>query len=170
TLAQRTASRYRVWLIVLLAFAALFGFVASGSMKLSDEIKEFMKGGNTAALEAAANIATIKGELDRDKLTPSGGDSLQLPLDDPSIVADTRAKITTLREKLQDVYYATDMMNERVNGIAKTTLFSELKSYQTGDLSRLPSLQVGYDKIQGYYQARREVSNAQQSVFILNSF
>ena len=170
TLAQRTASRYRIWLIVLLAFAALFGFVASASTKLSDDIKEFMKGGNAAALEAAANIATIKGELDLDKLTPPSGDSLQLSLDNSSIAADTRAKINTLREKLQDIYYATDMMNERVNGIAKITPFSKVKEYETGDLSRLPNLQVGYDKIQGYYQARREVSDAQQSVFILNSF
>jgi len=49
TLAQRTASLYRILLIVLLAFAVMFGFVASTSTKLSDEIKDFIVVGNTAA-------------------------------------------------------------------------------------------------------------------------
>jgi len=168
TLAQRTASLYRILLIVLLAFAVMFGFVASTSTKLSDEIKDFIVVGNTAALEAASQIATIRSELD--KMTPPVDNSLKLPLDDSRIGADTRSKITLLRGKLQDMYYATDMMNERVSGIAKITLFSTIKDYETGDLSRLPILEDGYGNIQNYYKTRRAVSASQQSVFILNGF
>jgi hypothetical protein len=167
TLAQRTASLYRIWLIVLLAFAVTLGFIASASTKMSEDIKDLITRGNTAALEAAAGIATVKGELD--KIAP-GSDSLQLSLDDSSIGADTRSKITALREKLQDLYYAIDMMNERGNGIAKITRFFGVKDYEKGPLSRLPNLKDGYDQIQNYYQTRREVSDSQQLVFILNSF
>jgi hypothetical protein len=166
TLAQRTASLYRVALIVLLAIAVVCGFVASASTKLSDDIKDLIPRGNTAALEAAAGIATIKGELD--KMTPPVDNSLELSLDDSRIGADTKSKITALREKLQDMYYAADMMHERVNGIKTITRFATATKYNTGDLSLLPRLADGYDNIRDYYQARREVSNSQQSVFILN--
>jgi len=166
TLAQRTARRYRIGLIVLLAFAVVCGFVASASTKLSDDIKDLIPRGNTAASEAASAIATIKGELD--KMTPPIGDSLQLSLDDSSIGADTRSKITALREKLQDVWYAADMMRQRVNGINTVTRIIPPIKFQAGDLSRLPKLADGYDNIQYYYEARRDVSNSQQSVFILN--
>jgi hypothetical protein len=168
TQAQRTASHYRIWLVVFLAFAVMFGFIASTSTKMSDDIKDLITHGNTAALEASAAIATIKGELD--KITLPAADSLQLSLDDSSIGADTRSKITALREKLQDVYYAIDMMKERGNGIAKMTPFFGVKEYEKGALSRLPNLKDGYDQLQNYYQTRREVSNSQQSVFILNGF
>jgi hypothetical protein len=166
TLAQRTASLYRVALIVLLAIAVVCGFVASASTKLSDDIKDLIPRGNTAALEAAAGIATIKGELD--KMTPPVDNSLELSLVDSRIGADTKSKITALREKLQDMYYAADMMHERVNGIKTITRFATATKYNTGDLSLLPRLADGYDNIRDYYQARREVSNSQQSVFILD--
>jgi hypothetical protein len=146
----------------------MFGFIASTSTKMSEDIKDLITRGNTAALEAAAGIATIKGELD--KITPPVGDPLQLSLDDSSIGADTRSKISALREKLQDVYYAIDMMKERGNGIAKISPFFGVKEYEKGPLSRLPNLKDGYDQIQNYYQTRREVSDSQQSVFILNGF
>jgi hypothetical protein len=169
TLAETALSRYRVLLLFLLATAVLFGFVVSTATKMSDDIKDFMGRGNTAALEAAALIATIKGELE--KITPPVDDALRLPLDDSRIGADTRSKINSLREKLQDLYYVGDMMNERVNGITAILSFSTIgKPYQRGDLSRLPILQDGYANIQDYYQERRAVSTSPQSVFILNSF
>jgi hypothetical protein len=169
TLAQRAVNRYWILLLFLLVTAVIFGFVVSTSTKMSDEIKDFIARGNTAALEATALMATIKGELD--KITPPVDDSLRLPLDDSRIGADTKSKINSLREKLQDLYYAADMMNERMNGItAILSLFRSNKPYETGDLSRLPDLKDGYDNIQDYYQTRRAVSTWQQSVFILNSF
>lgn len=168
TLAQKTASLYRIVLFLLLTTAVIFGFVASASTKLSDDIKEFIDRGNTSATDAAAAIATIKSELD--KMTPPVDNSLQLSLDDSRIGVDTKSKITSLRDKLQGMYYAADMMNERVNGIATITPFSTIKGYKTGDLSRLPILEDGYDNIRDYYQTRRAVSASQQSVFILNGF
>src|SRR5262249_13080346 len=98
------------------------------------------------------------------------GNSLELSLDDSRISADTKSKITSLRDKLQVMYYDADMMNERVNGIAKIALFPKIKDYEKGDLSRLPILDDGYANIQNYYSTRREVSDSQQSVFILNDF
>jgi hypothetical protein len=169
TRAQRTASRYWLLLLFLLVTAVIFGFVVSTSTKMSDDSKDFIARGNTTALEAAALIATIKSELD--KITPPVVDSLQLSLDDSRIGADTKSKINSLREKLQDLYYAADMTNERVNGITATLSFLTInRPYQTGDLSRLPILEDGYGNIQDYYRTRRAVSTWQQSVFILNSF
>jgi hypothetical protein len=118
--AKRTASIYRILLIVLLAFAVMFGFVASTTTKLSSDIDKFIADGNMAATDVAASIAIIKGELD--KVTPPDDNSLQLSLDDPRITAETRSKITSLRDKLQGVYYDADMMNERVNGIMKKAI------------------------------------------------
>jgi hypothetical protein len=52
-------------------------------------------------------------------------------------------KITALRDKLQEIYDATDMMTERANRIASFTSFfrvrsiTAMKGYEPGDLSRL---------------------------------
>jgi hypothetical protein len=167
TLAQRAASRYRIVLFLLLATAVIFGFVVSTTTKMSDDIKDFVVRGNTAAMEAAAAIATIKGELD--KITPPVDNSLQLSLDDSRISADTKSKITSLREKLQEMYYAADMINERASQIEAILSFSTKNKYATGDLSRLPTLQDGYDNIRDYYQTRRVLGAPPQVVFILNS-
>src|SRR5260370_20687521 len=111
TQAQWTASLYRILLVVLLAFAVILGFIASTSTKMSDDIKDLITRGNTAVLEVAGGIATIKGDLD--KMMPPEDNSLQLSLDDSRIGADTKIRITALREKLQDMYYIDDMMYER---------------------------------------------------------
>jgi hypothetical protein len=165
--AEWTAGIFRIWLIFLLVSAVISGFIASTSSKMSDDIKELITRGNTVVLEVASQLATIKSELD--KMTPPVDDSLQLSLDDSRISADTKIRITTLREKLQDMYYVADVMHERVNGIVSVTPFATPITYNTGDLSRLPKLKDGYDNIQDYYQVRRAVSSSQQLVFILNN-
>ena len=48
------------------------------------------------------------------------------------------------------------------------TLFPEPKDYDQGDLSELPNLKDCYDNIQYYYETRRDVSEQQQLVFLLN--
>jgi hypothetical protein len=164
TLAERTARRYRILLFVLLMTAVALGFVASAATRISDEVREFIAKGNAAATEASAAIANIKGDLDR-----IGGDALKLSLDDPRISADTKSKITAMRDKLQEMYYATDMMTERANRIAALTSFFRVKSiaamkgYEPGDLSRLPTLEAGYANIQDYYRVRRTVSALSES-------
>jgi len=167
TPAEWTARLYRILLIFLLAFAIILGFIASTSSKLSDDIKELITRGNTTVLEVASQIAAIKSELD--KITPPVDNSLQLSLDDARIGADTKIRITALREKLQDMYYVADVMHERVNGIVSVTPFAAPIQYDTGNLSRLPKLEDGYSNIQDYYQVRRAVSTSQQLVFILNN-
>jgi hypothetical protein len=167
TLAERAARRYRVLLVILLAIAVTLGFVASAATKISDEIKEFTARGNAAVTEVAAALASIQGDLDR--ITPVDGDVLKLSLDDSRIGADTRLKIIALRDKLQDLYYATDMMTERANRIASLTSFfrvrsiAAMKDYQPGDLSRVPTLEDGYANVQDYYQVRRTVSALSES-------
>jgi hypothetical protein len=167
TLAETTARRYRVLLSVLLAIAVTLGFVASALTRISDEIKEHTAKGNAAATEVAVAIANIKGDLDR--ITPVDGDVLKLSLDDSRINPDTKSKITALRDKLQEMYYATDMMTERANRIAFVTSFFGMRSiaamrgYQPGDLSRLPTLEAGYANVQDYYQVRRAVSALSES-------
>lgn len=163
TLAEKMARRYRILLSFLLATAVIFGFVASAATRINDDIKEFITQGNMAATQAAAAIATIKGDFDR-MTPPIDGDTLKLSLDDPRISADIKSKITALREKLQDMYFATDMMTERANRIAAITSFFRvtsipaMKGYEPGDLSRLPTLETGYDNIRDYYELRRTVS------------
>jgi hypothetical protein len=167
TLAEKAAWRFRILLFVLLMIAVTLGFVASAATQVTNEIKEFITKGNAAAVEAAAAIANIKGDLDR--ITPPiDGDTLKLSLDDPRITPDIRSKIITLRDKLQDMYYATDMMTERAGRIASLTLsalksLSAMEGYKPGDLSRLPTLETGYDNIRDYYQVRRAVSALSES-------
>ena len=167
TQAQWTARLYRILLFILLALAIVLGFIASTSTKMSDDIKDLITRGNTAVSETAANVATIKGDVD--KMTPAVDNSLNLPLDDSRIGADTKIRITALREKLQDMYYISDMMYEREKGIVSITPFTTIITYETGNLSRLPNLEDGYANIQSYYQVRRAVSTSQQFVFILNN-
>jgi hypothetical protein len=167
TLAERTARRYRILLSVLLAIAVTLGFVASAATRINDEINEYIVKGNAAATEVAAALASIRADLDR--ITPVDGDVLKLSLDDSRISADTQSKIIALRGRLQDMYYATDMMTERANRIAALTSFfrvrsiAAMKDYQPGDLSRLPTLEAGYANVQDYYQVRRTVSALSES-------
>jgi hypothetical protein len=167
TLAEKTARRYRVLLSVLLAIAVTLGFVASAATQITTEIREYIAKGNAAAVEVAASLAGIRSDLDR--ITPVDGNVLRLSLDDSRIGPDTQSKIIALRDKLQDMYYATDMMTERANRIASLTSFfrvtsiADMKDYQPGDLSRLPTLEAGYANIQSYYQVRRTVSALSES-------
>jgi hypothetical protein len=167
TLAEQVARRYRILLIVLLAIAVTLGFVASAATRISDEVKEFVTQGNAAAMDVAAALSSI--QIDLDRITPVDGDVLKLSLDDPRIGPETRAKITSLRVKVQDMYYAIDMMTERANRIASLTSFyrvrsiASMKDYQPGDLSRLPTLEAGYANVQAYYQVRRTVGALSES-------
>jgi hypothetical protein len=162
TLAEQTARRYRVLLSLLLAVAVLLGFVAASVTRISDQIIDHITRGNIVAMEVTAALAGVKGDLDR--LTPAEGDVLKFSLDDPRISADTRDRITVLRDKLQELDYTADMMIERANRIVLlTSLFrvreiAGVKGYQPGDLRRLPTLEEGYAHVQGYYQVRRAVS------------
>jgi hypothetical protein len=168
TLPQRTANLYRFLLIVLLVTAVGFGFIATTSNRMSEDIKELVTRGNTVALELTAAMATLKTDLD--KIAQGDEDSFELSFDDPRIGADIRAKIAGLRDKFQDLLFADDMMNDRVNGIADLTLFFFPPSddYDTGDLSQIPNLRDGYANIKYYYQIRRHVSDQQQRVFLFN--
>jgi hypothetical protein len=164
-LPQRTASWYRGLLMFLLATAVLSGLSASN--KMSDDIKDFMARGNIVVLEIAAAVPTIKADLD--KIAQNDESSLTLSLDDPRIGADTRSKIVVLRDKMQDLNFAEDMMNDRVEGIAKLTFFPAPEKPDQGNLKPLPMLQHAYDNIEYYYQTRRSVSDSQQLVFLFNS-
>jgi hypothetical protein len=164
TLAETTARRYRVLLSVLLAVAVILGFMASAATRITEEIKDFTAKGNTAATEVAAALANVKGDLD--PITPVDGDVLKLSLDDSRISADTRSKITALRDKLQEMYYDADMMTERANRIAVLTSLrsiAAMKDHQPSDLRRLPTLEAGYADVQRYYQVRRMVSALSES-------
>jgi hypothetical protein len=167
TLAEQSARRYRILLVGLLAIAVTLGFVASAATKVSEEVKEFIDKGNAAATEVSAALANI--QIDLDRITPADGDVLKVSLDDPRINPETKAKITSLRNKLQDMYYAADRMTERANRIASLTAFFEVRSigvmkdYQRGDLSRLPTLEDGYANVQAYYQVRRMVDALSES-------
>ena len=65
SLAEQSARRYRILLIVLLAIAVTLGFVASAATKISEEVKEFIEKGNAAAMDVAAALSNIQADLDR---------------------------------------------------------------------------------------------------------
>jgi hypothetical protein len=175
TLAQKTARSYRILLFFLLATALIFGFLTTATTKMNEDIKDAIARGDAAATEAAVAITIIKSDLDR--MTPQV-ESLRLSLDDSRIGPDTKSKITTLREKLQDMYHAMDVMNQRVKDIGTILRFfvaegRTIPGYEKGgNLSRLPTLEDGYSNIRDYYLTRRAVSASsmsEQSVFIINS-
>jgi hypothetical protein len=166
TLGRRTIDRYLLLLGFLLIISVIFGYINSSTSTLSDEIQKLTSKGDSLASEISDSLSTIKADIENQKLDDN---ALNTSLDDSKIKSDTRAKIKTLRDKLQELYYISDLMNYKVNGISEVTKFSQLRSYQEGDLSRLPNLTNGYANLQSYYDTRRGVAKVQQNVFLLNS-
>lgn len=166
TLPRRTANTYRLLLLLFLVTSIFFGFIATVSTKFSDDIQALIAKGDVLADDVAKSIGVLKTEIE--KVAGSGADALTMSLDDPKIPAEVQSKISDLRQKLQALYFVIDQMHNRVKGIALITPFRVPQDYPTGPLSRLPNLSDGFDNVQGYYQTRRNVSESQQQVFILN--
>lgn len=162
------AAYYGRILFVLLLCTIILGFFATVITTMDNEIKDFIKRGETAAAESEKASAAIK--LDLQKLISENEDPLELSLEDKRIGFETAVKINELRVKLMDMWYAADMMEQRARRIANVTWFiSPIKGYEMGDLSRLPKLSNGYYTIKNFYQWRRAVSESRQQVFIVNS-
>lgn len=164
SLARRTARRYLSLLLLLLIVAVIFGFIASTSSSLTEDVRNLVTKGNVVAVDVTADLSAIKADLDASNLGP---DSTKVSLDDPRIKPEIRKKIDDLRARLQDLYYISDQLNEKINAISEITAFSGL-DYSKGDLSRLPNLTDGFDNLRSYYGLRRDLSATQQSVYILN--
>jgi hypothetical protein len=167
SLAQRTTRRYLVLLFALLVTSVLFGFIQSSASKLSDDIRDLATKGDGIAVEVFADLTSIKADLDA--LAIPAENSMQFSLDDPRIKPETRTKINTLRDRLQDLYYVCDLMHQKIDGISFITSFSGIP-YTAGDLSRLPVLENGFDNVMNYYEERRNVAQDQQSVYLLSAF
>jgi hypothetical protein len=163
--AQAKASCYLALLLLLVGFSVAFGFIASATTKLSDDIQKLIDEGNKLVPEITLLISNTKMDLEK---AGKQGDVLQFPLDDPSMDDDARKNVQELRAKLQELYKVADTLDFRVSGISQVTRFAPLGDYQQGDLSRLPMLSAGYDNLTSYFQTRRKVVMAQQKVFLLN--
>jgi hypothetical protein len=163
--AQAKATGYLALLLLLVGFAVAFGFIASTTAKLSDDIQKLVDEGNKLAPEIALLISNTKMDFER---AGKQGDVLQFPLDDPSMDDDARKNVQELRAKLQQLYKVADTLNSRVKGISQVTTFAPLGNYHEGELDRLPTLSDGYDNLTSYFQTRRKVVQAQQQVFLLN--
>jgi hypothetical protein len=168
SLTQRTARRYLGLLFVLLAVAILFGFVVSTSNKLSDDIRDQVDKGNDSAVKVMSSLTGIKADLDA--IAASNENSLQISLDDPRLKPEVKTRINELRSQLQDLYYRSDMMDQKVRMISRITAVSMIPLPPKGDLSRLPVLDNGFDNVRDYYQRRRSIAASQQNVFFLSSF
>lgn len=164
--AQIHARRYLILLLVLVAGAVGFGFIAGTSGKLSEEIDKLIVQGDVLAPQISSHISDLLGDLDSQKM---GAEALMLDLDDNRISKETRKKIDELRTKLQALYWVSDQLNSKVNAISKITSFSSI-DYTVGDLSRLPVLHNGFDNVQNYYRTRRQIGEAQQKVALLSAF
>jgi hypothetical protein len=167
TIPRRTANLYRVILIILLLTAVVLGFFATAITSMSDDIKAFIKQGETAASDSEKAISGIK--LDIDKLVRDGESAMELSLDETRIPLETIVKIAELRTRLRDMWYASDMLKERADGIAQITILDGIPDYISGDWSRLPKLADGLDNIKNFYNWRRKADSALQKVFILKS-
>jgi outer membrane murein-binding lipoprotein Lpp len=163
--AQIHARQYLILLLFLVICSVGFGFVAGTSGKLSEDIDKLTTEGDQLAAQISTEISDIKTDLDT---LNSGKESLFLPLDDTSITADTRRKIDDLRTKLQGLYNVADQLHSKANATSLVTAIPAIK-YTTGDLSRLPILDNGYDNVRDYYQARREVRAVEQKVDLLKA-
>lgn len=166
SLGMKTINRHLAWLVVLLVVAVIFGYINSTAVMLSTEIQKLVVKGDATSSELAEGISSIKSELEQLKLPD---DPLAISLDDARIGNDTRNKIRVLRDKLQNLYYVSDLMHYKVNGISSITTFKSYK-YEKGDLSRLPVLEHGYANLQSYYDIRRNVAELQDKVFLLSGF
>jgi hypothetical protein len=166
SLSRRTAHRYLTSLICLLIFAVIFGFIVAAAKKLDSDIEELVKKGDAAVADVIADLNAIKADLEANN---HAQDALQFSLDDASIPPDTKKKIAGLRARLQDLYYASDMLHEKAISIGWVTAFRRLLQYDKGDLSRLPKLEDGYANVQSYYNTRREVVSIDEFVFIVGA-
>src|SRR5579871_611550 len=163
------AGRYELMLFILLCFSIVLGFRSTVITTMDNDLKDFVKRGETAAADSEKASSAIK--LDLQKVISENEDPLEISLDDKRIGVETAAKINELRDKLMDMWYAADMMEQRTRRMANITWFiSPIKGYEPGDLSRLPKLSNGYYTIQNFYQWRRAVSESRQQVFMVNSF
>jgi hypothetical protein len=163
--AQIHARRYLSLLLFLVMCSVAFGFIAGTSGKLSEDIENLMTEGDQLAPQISSEISDIKADLDN---LNTGTESLVLDLDDRRISQETRKKIDDLRTKLQGLYWVADQLHSKADAISKVTTFRPIQ-YDTGDLSRLPVLDNGFDNVRNYYQTRRQVRDAQQKVALLNA-
>ena len=163
--AQIHARRYLILLLILVAGAVGFGFIAGTSDKLSEEIDKLIVEGDVLAPQISSQISDVMGDLD--SLNTEAG-SLMLDLDDKRIAKEARKKIDELRTKLHALYWVSDQLNSKVNAISRITRFSSIH-YEVGDLSRLPVLDNGFDNVRNYYKTRRQIREAQQKVTLLNA-
>jgi hypothetical protein len=163
---QTHARRYLILLLILLIGAVAFGFIAGTSAKLSDEIEKLVADGDQLAPQISLQLSDIKVDLDA---LETGTDGVLLDLDDKRIPKETKKKIEELRAKLQSLYRVADQLKLKVSAISRVTAFRSLKNYEEGDLSRLPVVDNGFDNVRNYYRTRREVSDAQQNVALLNA-
>jgi hypothetical protein len=150
--------------LFLVACSVAFGFIAGTAGKLSEEIEKLMTEGDKLAPQINSQISDIATDL---TALDTGTDALSLDLDDKRIPPETRKKIDDLRTKLQGLYWIADQLHSKTDAISKVTAFPTI-TYKTGDLSRLPVLDNGFDNVRDYYQTRRQVHDAQQKVSLLN--
>jgi hypothetical protein len=166
SLSRRAAQRYLALLLILLFITVISGFIVASSDKLDKDITLLRDKGDAAAADVTASLNAIKADLENNG---HAADALQFRLDDPTIPPETKKRISDLRSRLQDLYYAADMLDEKAMAVSRITAFHSLLNYQKGDLSRVPNLADAYENVQSYYQTRREVAGLDQFIYILGA-
>jgi len=165
---RRTAVGYFWVLLCLLLVAIAAGYVTTTSRSLSDEIRALTKTGNEAADKIREDIARVRKDIDGLKL---GDDPTTLSLDDPRLTAEAQKDVLALRTHLQEMYFATDTMYQKVQTLASNKLFAkDFSNYEKGSLGLVPNLRDAEENLAAYFRNRREISERLESVSVWGYF
>src|SRR6266566_1951126 len=93
SLGDRSARRYLLFLMILLALSLVFGFLSSTANNVNLEIQKSVEEANPIAADIRGQIDNLWKKFGNDK-------SLDDAEDD-----DTRKKVSQLRNRLQELYY-----------------------------------------------------------------
>ncbi len=175
-LSRRFAHLCMGTLLFLLLLALVSGYLASSADSLSREVQMLRADADKNALQVRADIDGVKSDIERlmtDDKTKGNFDAqkgaFEQDLINIAFPAETALKISQLREHLQNLYYYTDTMYQKVKAISAITRLKGFDDYVKGDLTPVPILQHALANLTAYYLNRRDMNDTLQRAWILTT-
>jgi hypothetical protein len=161
-------------LVLLLMLVVMLGYVASSADALTREIRSLMSDADKAVSQVRSDIDAVASELVKlmsDDKFKGDFDPVKSVFEQDIVSkllpSEVMQKIASLRAHLQDLYYLTDTMYQKVQGIsAVIPLIRKFDSYDKGDLTPVPMLRHALDNVTSYYQNRRTINEKLQAEWI----
>lgn len=164
SLPRLVAYRFRLLLALLLCIATYLWFIGS----FSDDVVRLVKQWDTGEMEAQESLEEVRWDVSKWAAQKSAHLE-QVSLDDPGLPPETVDKVRLLRQRLQSMYLISDQLHDRLQRI-RWLMFSSSGSAPRASSSRLPQLADGYEMVQSFYVARRNLDVSLQGVLIVNQF